>query len=107
MDFFLGRFVAGYRIGARKARKILSKAVAGNESVEIIWRAEVVGIVIPSAHVRAGSRHTHAMAKRFQQSVFVQVQVQVVIVVELLTKQTIEQLYLRVVEDRKWWNHCQ
>src|SRR6185369_17063412 len=51
MHFLLRGFGSGDCIGARQSRQVLSKAVPRNEGVKIFRRTEIVGIVVPSAHV--------------------------------------------------------
>ena len=79
--------------------------MSGNEGVEIFRRRKVVGIVVPSTHVGAGSGHPLALAKRLQQRVFIQMQKEVVIMVKLLAQQSIKQLHLGVLKYRQRWDN--
>src|SRR5215471_13837403 len=101
MNLLLRQLGTGRGISARQAGEILPKAVAGDESMKIFRWAEVVGVVVPSTHIRSWSRHTLALAKRLQQSVFVKVEEHIMVVVELLPQQTGEELYLVVGKDRQ------
>ena len=94
VHLFLSGLRPRHRVGASQTRQILSKAVAGNEGMKIIHGAKVIGVVIPAAHVGSRSRHPFALPERLQQCIFVEVQEQIVIVVELTAEQTVKQLNL-------------
>src|SRR5580693_3362861 len=49
--FFLGGLGTGDGVGARQTRKILAETVSGDESMEIVHGAKIVGVVVPTAHV--------------------------------------------------------
>ena len=66
--------------------------------MEIVHRAEIIGIVIPAAHVRADRGEAFALAEWFQQRVFIEMQVEIVILVELAAERAVEQLDLGVAE---------
>src|SRR4051794_22250687 len=78
------------RIGASKPGKILPKAVPGNEGMKMLRRAKVVCIVIPAAHVRPRRRHSLALPKRLEERVFVEVQKQIMVMIELFAQQSFE-----------------
>src|SRR5262249_22057682 len=90
VHLLLRRLVSGYGIRTRQSGKILSKTVTGNEGMEILRRIEVVRVIVPAAHVRPRRRHPLALAEWLEQSIFVQMQKQIVIVDELLAQWSIE-----------------
>src|ERR1700723_2120355 len=65
LHFFLRGLRTGNGVGARQARKILPETVSGDESVEIVHGTEIVGVVVPAAHVWADRTETFALAERF------------------------------------------
>src|SRR6185369_15027925 len=88
MHFLLGGLRSGDRVCACQPRHVLSKAVPGNKGVKIFRRTEIVGIVIPSAHVRTWRRNPFALAKRLEQGIFVEMQEHIVIAIELLAERS-------------------
>jgi hypothetical protein len=74
--------------------------VAGDEGMEIVSGVKVSPIVIPSAHVRSGSRHALALPEWLQQGIFIEIEKQIVIVIELRAKGAIEELHLRIFKQR-------
>ena len=74
--------------------------MAGDESVEIIFFVEVVGIVVPAAHIRTGSGEAFTLAKRLEHGVFVEFQKCFVIVDELFSEGAVQELHLRIAEQR-------
>src|SRR5882724_796034 len=99
MHFLLCWLRSGHRIGARQAGNILTKGVSGDEGMKIIFFVKVIGVVVPASKVGAGCRHALALPKWLEQTVFVQMKKQLVILVELGAKGAIEELYVRVRED--------
>ena len=75
LHFFLRGFRAGDGVRAREPRKILAETVPGDESMEIIHRAEIISVVVPAAHVWADRGETFALAERFEQRIFIEMQV--------------------------------
>jgi hypothetical protein len=74
---------------------------AGDERVKIILFVEVVGIVIPAAHVRAWSGHSLALSEGFEEAVFVKIEEQLMILVELGAEGPVEELHIGIAEDRE------
>ncbi len=71
--FLPGSLGACHRVCPGQSGEVLPEAVAGNESMKVLFGIEVVGIVVPSAHVRTGSRQSRTLAEGFQQGVLVQI----------------------------------
>src|ERR1700721_74768 len=70
--FCLGFFRARHGIRASQSGNVLTEGMSGNERVKIVLFIEVVAIVVPAAHVGAGSRHSLALAERLQKTIFVE-----------------------------------
>ncbi len=75
LHFFLRGLGSGDGVRAREPRKVLAETVSGYERVEIVHGAEIVGVVVPPAHIRADRGETFALAERFEQRVFIEMQV--------------------------------
>src|SRR5207302_196311 len=104
VNFFLRRLRSRHSIGSRQSRKVLTKRMSGNEPVKVILLVKVVRIVIPATEVGAGSRHPLTLAKRFEQPILVEMKEQFMVLVELQTEGPVQELHVRVSEDRKWRN---
>jgi hypothetical protein len=63
-----------------------------------VLHAEVVGPVVPSAHVGAGGWESGLLTERLEQRVFVKRGVEGVIGLELLAKRPLEKLYVGVAK---------
>src|SRR6266849_443476 len=101
VNFLLRRLRSRHRIGSRQPGNVLTKRMTGNKPVKIILLVKVIRIVIPTSEVRAGSRHPLTLAKRLEQSIFAEVQEQLMVLVELDTEGSVQELHIRVSEDRK------
>src|SRR5205807_4020412 len=102
VNFFLRRLRSCHSIGARQPGKVLTKRMSGNEPVKVILLVKVVRIVIPTTEVGTGSRHPLTLSKRFEQPILVEMKEQFVVLLELLTEGPVQELHIRVSEDRKW-----
>ena len=102
VNFFLRWLRSCHSIGARQPGKVLTKRMSSNEAVKVILLVKVVPIVIPAAEVGAGSRHPLTLAKRFEQPIFIEMKEQFMVLLELLTEGPVQELHIRVSEDRKW-----
>src|SRR6516165_2829083 len=69
--------------------------------MKIIRGIEVARVVIPPAHIRARSGQARTLSKRFQQRVFIQAEKQFVVVLKLCSEESLEELNLRIFEQRK------
>jgi hypothetical protein len=74
----------------------LAEAVAGNEAVKGAVRIELIGIVVPAAHVVAGRGLAGALAEGLEQRVLVEAEEEGVVGVELLTHEAFKQLDVAV-----------
>src|SRR5438093_4142045 len=102
VNFFLRWLRSCHSIGACQPGKVLTKRMSSNEAVKVILLVKVVRIVIPAAEVGAGSRHPLTLAKRFEQPIFIEMKEQFMVLLELLTEGPVQELHIRVSEDRKW-----
>ena len=102
VNFFLRWLRSRHSIGSRQPRKVLTKRMSGNEPVKVILLVKVVRIVIPTTEVGTGSRHPLTLSKRFEQPILVEMKEQFVVLLELLTEGPVQELHIRVSEDRKW-----
>jgi hypothetical protein len=70
--------------------------------VKIVLLVEIVAVVVPAAHIGAGSGHTLANAEGFEEAVFVEIEEELVILFELGAERAVEELDLGIAEDRDW-----
>src|SRR5581483_4038296 len=101
MHLFLCWLGSGNCVRSRQPGKVLAEAVPRNKAVEICIRVKVVRVVVPPAHIRTRSGQSLTLAERLEERVFIQVQEEIMISVELLAQRTLEQLDVRIVESRK------
>src|SRR5580700_635428 len=101
VNFFLRGLRTGDGAGASETGEILAEGMAGNEGMKIILFVEVVGIVIPAAHVGAWSGHSLALSEGLEEAVFVKIEEQLMILVELGAEGPVEELHIGIAEDRE------
>src|SRR5882672_9088572 len=87
VHFGLGDLVSRDGVSPRQTGHILAETVARNKAMKTpAGRIKVVAVVIPAAEIRARSRHSPTLTERLEQPIFIQIQEDSVIVVELLTE---------------------
>ena len=88
------RAIAGWPLAKPERRGRIEMINLIGEEVEEYarWLAEPHAKVhlYGKAHIRAGRRHTSALAERFEQGVFIQVEEEIVIAVELLPQRALQ-----------------
>ena len=101
-DLVLFNRVARDGVAPGQARQVLTEAVTGDESVPV-GRAPVLGIdvevgrlIVPTAHVGAGSRLARAHPEGLEQPIVVDVQEQPLLLLELREHRSFAQLHRSV-----------
>ena len=84
MNLLLRCLVASYGIGAREAGEILPEGVTWDVAGHVFGRIEVGRRRVPAAHVLARRRLAGELAEGFEETVVVEVQIEIVLVMELL-----------------------
>ncbi len=94
MNLLLRRRVASYGISAREAGEILPEGVTGDVAGHVFGRIEVGRRGVPAAHVLARRGLAGELAEWFEETVVVEVQIEIVLVMELLEERAFKQLDL-------------
>src|ERR1700722_1338500 len=75
--------------------------MAGDKRVKIVLLIEIVGVVVPAAHVGTRRGHSLALTEGFEEAVFVEIEEQRMVLVELVSEGAVEELHVRVTENRE------
>ena len=107
MNLGLGGFVSGDGVGAREAGDPLAEGVAGDVAGHVFGRVEEGRGRVPAAEVFAGCGQAGELTEGLEDAVFVEIEEEGVVLLELHEHGAVEELHVFVVElcKRCGW-HC-
>src|SRR6266851_187544 len=99
MNLLLRGLRSGHCVSASQSGKVLAERMSSNERMKIGFLVEVIGIVIPATQIGAWRRQPFTFPKRLQQTVFIEIAEQFMVLVELETEGAVKQFHFRVAEN--------
>ena len=100
-DLGARRLRARHRVRARETRHVLPEAVSRDEPMEVVRLEVEAREIVPAAHVFSRRGHAGHLSEHLQQTVIVEVQEALVVLVELALHGSVEELHVRVRKRRE------